>query len=570
MQWLRAEILGAFFNAVFLIALCVSIILESITRFIEPPEITNPKLILVVGCAGLVSNILGFFVLGGHGHSHGGEEGDAHGHGHGHGHSHGHGQAHEGDQLAAAEAGMAPKNAPLSSPSDENGRIADLMPEAAVARFQRQPEENGARHITFEDSGLGDEAHTETMDRFTTRNSGEHSRTRGRQRRRANSSRHGRLTSIEDLSIHPASFRQEIIAASRSRPDDMSSDSGSDEEAGQETTVVTEEPESMEDDQHAPTVVGMAIPKQSGNGWSSALNGGYGTIRTSSTSRRESGVHHDHHHSKPQQASGQKGGGHHGHSHGDMGMNAMVLHVIGDALGNVGVIITALIIWLTTWSGRFYADPAVSLLITAIILKSAVPLTKATAKILLQATPDHINVDEIRYDIEHLPGVVSCHHVHIWQLSDTKVVASMHVQVAFPINEAGGERYMVLAKRARRCLHAYGIHSATIQPEFCLDAAHDHRDVLAAKGVKGATAATQSLVAASEGFGLPSQLDGAMGMPAQGQGRPRPAADMQPDDKCLLDCVDDCMGQGCCPDGPASPCSAESHSTHSRDEHHSH
>ncbi|KAJ8113913.1 hypothetical protein ONZ43_g5035 [Nemania bipapillata] len=181
-------------------------------------------------------------------------------------------------------------------------------------------------------------------------------------------------------------------------------------------------------------------------------------------SRRDSGVHDDHHHAKPKSKS-KKG---HGHNHADMGMNAMVLHVLGDALGNVGVIATALIIWLTDWPGRYYADPAVSLFITLIILKSAIPLTKATSKVLLQATPDHLDLEDVREDIQRLPGVISCHHVHIWQLSDTKVVASLHVQIAFPITDEGGAKYMKLAKQARKCLHAYGIHSATIQPEFCL------------------------------------------------------------------------------------------------------
>jgi Co/Zn/Cd efflux system component len=81
--------------------------------------------------------------------------------------------------------------------------------------------------------------------------------------------------------------------------------------------------------------------------------------------------------------------------------------VIGDALGNVGVIVSALTIWLTSWSGRFYADPAVSLFITLIILKSTIPLTSATAKILLQATPDHIDVKDIKEDIQDIPGVLS-------------------------------------------------------------------------------------------------------------------------------------------------------------------
>jgi solute carrier family 30 (zinc transporter), member 1 len=72
---------------------------------------------------------------------------------------------------------------------------------------------------------------------------------------------------------------------------------------------------------------------------------------------------------------GKSGHGHHGHSHaGSMNMRALVLHVIGDALGNVGVIATGLIIWLTEWSFKYYCDPIISLVITVIIFSSALPL----------------------------------------------------------------------------------------------------------------------------------------------------------------------------------------------------
>ncbi len=64
----------------------------------------------------------------------------------------------------------------------------------------------------------------------------------------------------------------------------------------------------------------------------------------------------------------------HGHSHGSMNMRALVLHVLGDALGNVGVIATGLVIWLTTWSFKYYFDPMISLVITVIIFSSALPL----------------------------------------------------------------------------------------------------------------------------------------------------------------------------------------------------
>lgn len=66
----------------------------------------------------------------------------------------------------------------------------------------------------------------------------------------------------------------------------------------------------------------------------------------------------------------------HGHSHGggSMNMHALLLHVLGDALGNVGVIASGLIIWLSDWKWRFLSDPVISLVITVIIFTSALPL----------------------------------------------------------------------------------------------------------------------------------------------------------------------------------------------------
>jgi zinc transporter 1 len=57
-----------------------------------------------------------------------------------------------------------------------------------------------------------------------------------------------------------------------------------------------------------------------------------------------------------------------------MNMRALVLHVLGDALGNVGVIATGLIIWQTTWKYKYFCDPVISLVITIIIFSSALPL----------------------------------------------------------------------------------------------------------------------------------------------------------------------------------------------------
>ncbi|XP_076312002.1 uncharacterized protein LOC143225825 isoform X1 [Tachypleus tridentatus] len=78
--WARAEVLGALVNSIFLMALCFSIFVEALKRFFEPEEIHNPVLILYVGGAGLLVNVIGLFLFHEHGHSHGGHSHSGHSH----------------------------------------------------------------------------------------------------------------------------------------------------------------------------------------------------------------------------------------------------------------------------------------------------------------------------------------------------------------------------------------------------------------------------------------------------------------------------------------------------------
>lgn len=81
--WQRAEVLGALVNSVFLIALCFSILVESLKRLVEPESLKNPVLVLIVGAVGLAVNLIGLMLF------------HEHGHGHGHGHSHGGSNGHK-------------------------------------------------------------------------------------------------------------------------------------------------------------------------------------------------------------------------------------------------------------------------------------------------------------------------------------------------------------------------------------------------------------------------------------------------------------------------------------------
>ncbi|KAJ6444640.1 acetamidase/formamidase [Purpureocillium lavendulum] len=113
----------------------------------------------------------------------------------------------------------------------------------------------------------------------------------------------------------------------------------------------------------------------------------------------------------------------------DLGMLGVLIHVIGDAINNIGVIISAVVIWKAKGEGRYYIDPAISVFIAFMIFLTAIPLTKTSGSILLQIAPGDIDLEDVKHDIESIPGVDSVHELHIWRLDQHKSVASAHVVV---------------------------------------------------------------------------------------------------------------------------------------------
>ena len=88
----------------------------------------------------------------------------------------------------------------------------------------------------------------------------------------------------------------------------------------------------------------------------------------------------------------------HGHE-GQMNLHAIYLHVLGDALASIAVIVTAIIINYTSWKYRYIMDPIVSICITLLIIKFTIPLMKNTTYVLLQGVPNSVNLSNIRREI---------------------------------------------------------------------------------------------------------------------------------------------------------------------------
>ena len=506
-QWQRAETLGALVNGVFLVALCLSIFLEAIQRFFEPHRVSNPGLVMIVGFCGLISNVLGILLFHEHGHSHGGA-----------------------DKLATAEEGHSHivGGEHTQAVADESGNVADVLPQSTIAGWPKS--RSAAREGSQDRLGRGSKGFTpsdeddSTVKGSTSPLSVRKSRggsTRHRRRQDSGGSRH-RFSSVDDMHIHPASFRQDIIA--QSRLENIESREGSSVSSGEEA---------IDQDGTVPTEDTPLLGHARSNGSTKHADQD-GHPHANKPDDRHDSWHENHNHNQTKEA------GSSGHSHGDLNMRGVFLHVMGDALGNLGVMGSAFIIWKFDHEWLVHADPAVSLIISLIILGSAIPLCKAASRILLQAVPAGMSVDDIKEDIEELPGILSCHHLHVWQLSDAKVVASLHVQVEFDFKGEGSKRYMLLARQIRRCLHEYGIHSSTIQPEFCLNSEHQH---------------TSAQHSDNEDAGSPRPKAVSKGGSKAGSMRSEAQA-------CLLDCGNECdEGGQCC-----APSTVEA-DTHNEEDH---
>jgi zinc transporter 1 len=158
-----------------------------------------------------------------------------------------------------------------------------------------------------------------------------------------------------------------------------------------------------------------------------------------------------------------------------MNMHGVFLHVLADALGSVVVIISALIIKFVphdpsdTKHWIIYIDPILSVIIVIIITISTIPLFRDTTSILLQTIPKHLEIHRVKIQLlETIPDISSIHELHIWRLTDEKIIATAHLHRKTLTN------YMLVAEKVKHFFHSIGIHSSTVQYE-CED---DQREPL--------------------------------------------------------------------------------------------
>jgi len=296
--WVRAEVLGAFMNACFLLALCFTIILEALQRFAEPEVAIDGYTLVIVASVGLSINIVGMFVFGGHHHQH--------------------------DHEAVSH--------PLTG-----AKSADFDTIVTNIKTMQVPEEQATKTETESEGQLEEQ----------------------------------RTSAVLETKLELNNVSTEIDAIP------------------------------VETKKHT-----------------------------------------------------------HTHSHKNLNVQAVFLHVIGDAMASLGVIAAGLVIMFTNWDHKYIVDPLCSVFISLLIIKTTVPMLKRCAKILLQGVPSDVDYKGLQEQLAAANPQVSIHDLHIWQLNDGKNIGSCHVLVK-PETD-----FNEVCKQFKQVFHQHSIHSTTIQPEF--------------------------------------------------------------------------------------------------------
>ena len=147
----------------------------------------------------------------------------------------------------------------------------------------------------------------------------------------------------------------------------------------------------------------------------------------------------------------------HGASATSLNVRAALRHVLADLVSSVGVVLAGVLVLGLGWEA---ADPAVSLVIAALILVSAWDVLRESVGVLLEATPRGVDADAVGTAMASAPGVVEVHDLHIWTITSGFPSLSAHVTV-----EAGADCHAIRLDLERLLRQRFALDHTTLQVE---------------------------------------------------------------------------------------------------------
>ena len=142
-----------------------------------------------------------------------------------------------------------------------------------------------------------------------------------------------------------------------------------------------------------------------------------------------------------------------------LNIRSAYLHVLGDILGSVAAIAAMVIVLLTGW---LPADPLLSMVVVAILVRGAWRLLRDSGHILLEGVPGHLDLNEIKQALTRgVAEVLDVHHVHAWALTSERPLITLHAAII-----EGSDTQRVVAAVKAVLLEEFGVDHSTVQVEL--------------------------------------------------------------------------------------------------------
>ncbi|XP_046759675.1 zinc transporter 2 [Gallus gallus] len=171
----------------------------------------------------------------------------------------------------------------------------------------------------------------------------------------------------------------------------------------------------------------------------------------------------------------------HGHSHGgaheqphtheqpNASVRAAFVHVVGDLLQSVGVLIASYIIFFKP--EYKYVDPICTFLFSVLVLGTTLTILRDVLLVLMEGTPRGMDFNAVRDTLLAVGGVEAVHSLHIWALTASQPLLSVHIAI-----NAGADAQEVLEEASSRLQRAFRFHTTTIQIESYSEDMRDCRE----------------------------------------------------------------------------------------------
>lgn len=149
----------------------------------------------------------------------------------------------------------------------------------------------------------------------------------------------------------------------------------------------------------------------------------------------------------------------------DLNAKGAFLHMLGDTLVSVGVLVSGIAI---KYTGFLLLDPIMGIIIAILILVSTWHLFTQSMRLVLDGVPEGVNIDKIKKEIAKIKGVANVHHLHVWALSTTENALTAHIVLADDITDSSP-----IKEKIKELLHKYNIKHVTLETERDIDLCND-------------------------------------------------------------------------------------------------